>query len=86
MLYNVVKINKQGENEMTEKQLQELAAKIYEAAYKNENDLSDTSHFDTKVVEIYEWLYDGEEVTTETVDQLAADWIEYDQDEEVCEN
>ena len=63
---------------MTEKQMQDLAVEIYEAAYRNENDLSNTSHFDTKVDEIYEWLYDGEEVTTETVDQLAADWIEYD--------
>ena len=70
---------------LVETNLQNLALEIYERIYQNMNDISDTTHYDTKTAEIYEWLVNGD-LTGATVETLVQDWIEYDQDEEVCEN
>lgn len=70
---------------MTAKQIDRLAGAIYIRVYHNMNDVSDTTHYDTKKAEIVEWLTNGD-LTEATVESLTADWIEFDQDEEVCKN
>ena len=63
---------------MTENEIRELAEKIYDQAYTGD----DKYHRAAKTSEIVDYLTDGEPVTTETVEQLAADWLEYDQEPE----
>ncbi len=67
--------------ELVEADLHNLALKIYSRVYQNMNDVSDTTHGDTKTNEIYEWLVNGD-LRGATVESLAGEWIEYDQEPE----
>jgi len=64
--------------------LRNLANAIYTRAYFNQNDISDTSHHTKKTAEIYEWLCEGE-INGATVEELTADWVEFDQESESAE-
>jgi hypothetical protein len=70
---------------MNATKIENLARAIYIRVYHDMNDVSDTTHYTTKMAEIVEWLTEGD-LTGATVESLAADWVEFDQDEEACDD
>lgn len=65
--------------QLIDNEILHLADQIYSNVYHNMNDLSDTSHYDKKINEIYNWLIEGD-IIDSTVESLTQEWIEYDQE------
>lgn len=58
----------------SERAIVDLAKQIYYLAY----DYDDKNHQNSKVQEIFEWLYNGSIPVSANPVELAKDWLEYD--------
>lgn len=62
----------------SERAIVDLAKQIYYVAYN----CDDKNHQNSKVQEIFEWLYNGDIPVNANPVELAKDWLEYDSMEE----